>query len=161
MKKTKLGVSVAIMAVVVLLSTAFRSPEPDKTGFTNLKILPKDISKQKLDSIMDFYKLALGVKCGHCHARKKDTTDKHLDFASDEKPEKDATRWMMTMTADINAKYFPGTPINGQPKKESVSCFTCHRGSTEPSMRNLMPQIKTLEEQNHKRKEEERKKKGK
>src|SRR5690606_32103791 len=62
----------------------------------NLKVLPKDISKDELDEVMDGFKAALGVKCGHCHA--PSTIDpKKLDFASDEKIEKEIARKMMKM----------------------------------------------------------------
>jgi len=53
--------------------------------FKNLKILPKDISKEQLDTIMHRFNAALGVKCNFCHAFK----DGKPDFPSDEKKEKD------------------------------------------------------------------------
>jgi thioredoxin reductase len=42
---------------------------PDK--FTNLKVLPKDISKQELQSTMRGFAFALGVRCEHCHVEEK------------------------------------------------------------------------------------------
>lgn len=47
--------------------------------------------------------MALGVKCGYCHALKK-ANSKKLDFASDEKPEKERAKDMLRMVAKINKK---------------------------------------------------------
>src|SRR5580765_2033765 len=70
----------------------------------NLKVLPKDISHEKLDSIMHSYNKALGVRCGFCHIRSaQDST--HLDFAADG-PVKDVALNMLRMNIDINKKYF-------------------------------------------------------
>lgn len=95
----------------------------------NLKVLPKDISKDELDEVMDGFKVALGVKCGHCHAPRTDDPSK-LDFASDAKIEKEITRKMMKMTAKINKKYFQRVDENGI--MANISCITCHNGNTSP-----------------------------
>jgi hypothetical protein len=42
-------------------------------NWQNLKILPQDISKNGLDSVMDHFTAALGVKCGFCHVRNLET----------------------------------------------------------------------------------------
>lgn len=89
-------------------------------GFKNLKVLPKDISRDSLMSLMKGYNQALGVKCNHCHT---------LDKASDEKHEKDIARHMIRFTNELNAKEF--API-GEQYKNAVQCATCHRGSTKP-----------------------------
>jgi hypothetical protein len=34
----------------------------------NLKVLPKNISKEDLDKVMDGFKASLGVRCNYCHA---------------------------------------------------------------------------------------------
>ena len=41
---------------------------PEK--FTNLKVLPKDISRSELQSMMRGFAFALNVRCDHCHAEK-------------------------------------------------------------------------------------------
>jgi hypothetical protein len=91
----------------------------------NLKVLPKDISHEELDKVMDGFKKSLGVKCGFCHAPRKDNPQK-LDFASDDNEHKDVARAMMRMTAKINKKYFKGN----QPM--AITCYTCHHGNEEP-----------------------------
>ncbi|WP_118196216.1 c-type cytochrome [Albibacterium indicum] len=95
----------------------------------NLKVLPKDISKEELDDVMDGFKVALGVKCGHCHAPRKDDASK-LDFASDDKIEKEIARKMMKMTAKINKKYFHRVDEEGI--MANISCMTCHNGKVSP-----------------------------
>ena len=85
-----------------------RMPPPPK----NLKLL----KAEELMPSMRAFKTALGVECSFCHVRG--------DFASDEKHEKLAARMMISMVGEINAKFPDG--------KMHVTCFTCHRGSTEP-----------------------------
>lgn len=97
----------------------------------NLKVLPKDITKDELDEVMDGFKVALGVKCGHCHAPRTDDPSK-LDFASDAKIEKEIARKMMKMTAKINKKYFHRVDEKGI--MANISCVTCHNGNTKPEV---------------------------
>lgn len=53
--------------------------------FTNLQVLPKDISKDALDTVMHHFTAALGVKCNYCHVFNQDT--RKMEFAKDDKPE--------------------------------------------------------------------------
>lgn len=94
----------------------------------NLKVLPKDIADDSLYAIMQGYEKALGVTCRFCHVMK----DKNglEDYASDSLPHKEQCRDMMRMTQLINKTYFP-TPAN-QTYKETVTCYTCHKGKAEP-----------------------------
>lgn len=94
-------------------------------------MLPKNITHAELDTIMDGFKDALGVKCGHCHAPQKENPRK-LDFASDAKSEKGIARKMMKMTARINKKYFRRS--KGEPMIQ-VQCKTCHRGNEKPEIK--------------------------
>ncbi len=129
-------VAVAVSAVILLSAAAI----PNKTvqhKFKNLKVLPKDISEEALDKIMDNYNFALGVKCGFCHERNDST--KHLDFPSDAKGEKNVARDMMRMTNDLNNKYFNFNKSKVVP--ETVSCITCHRQNAMP-VADTMPQRK-------------------
>ena len=115
---------------IVVLGSAFSYSDIDRPK-RNLKILPKDISEEKLDSIMDRYKAALGVECTFCHAKSKDNPD-HLDFASDEKGEKLIARKMMRMTNRINRKYFHFNKGQDPLAVQAVECITCHRGNPHP-----------------------------
>ena len=80
----------------------------------NLKVLKDADVRPAMGAMLP----ALGQKCDFCHAKG--------DFASDEKHEKVVARMMMSMVNDLNAKFPDG--------KAHVSCYTCHRGKTEPDM---------------------------
>jgi len=80
----------------------------------NLKLLPAD---ENLIPTMRSFTVALGVKCDFCHVQG--------DFASDAKEEKGFARHMITMAKDINGNFHDG--------KVHVTCYTCHRGQTEPA----------------------------
>jgi cytochrome c553 len=123
---------VAAMAITVTSAVAFTAPTPPDNGFKNLKILPKDITHEKLGKIMHEFNDALGVKCGFCHAPSQDTSNHHPDFASDAKPEKEIARSMMKMTVKINKKFFEAKhPAIGEAGL-SVTCVTCHHGEAHP-----------------------------
>ena len=68
-----------------------KSVVPDK--FTNLKVLPADITKPELVKIMKSFAINMKVRCNHCHVAADDLSS--ADFASDEKPEKDQFRPIM------------------------------------------------------------------
>jgi hypothetical protein len=119
-----------VLILFVGLGLAATRPEPPRPS--NLKVLPKNISHEDLDKVMDGFKAALGVKCNFCHAASKDSTEHKLDFASDEKPEKDIARHMMKMTAKINKKYFSFNKDDKGDPKQTVFCVTCHRGNPHP-----------------------------
>ncbi len=125
----KLTVIVSLFTAIFFIATAFRPDTKPPGNWKNLKVLPQDISKDSLDAIMDHFKASLGVKCNFCHAA---GSNGRLDFASDEKPEKDIARYMMKMTSDINKNYFN---FNKSPMPDTirvVSCYTCHNGNPHP-----------------------------
>ena len=126
----------ASMTAVVTMAVAFTTPAPPDNGFKNLKILPKDISHEKLGKIMHEFNDALNVKCNFCHAPSKDTANHHPDFASDDKPEKEITRSMMTMTVKINEKFFESKHAFIGDSTLSVTCITCHHGNPHPEANN-------------------------
>jgi cytochrome c5 len=130
---------ISAMAIIVTALSAASLPAEDEK-FKNLKVLPKNISKDELKEVMDGFKVSLGVKCNHCHAPSK-SDPKKLDFVSDELPEKETARAMMRMTSQLNKKYFGHEKDgNGNPVLK-VSCFTCHNGKTEP-VSQIPPQPK-------------------
>ncbi len=128
MKKPFLIIMLAAVVIIAVAATT-RTPEPPK--YTNLKVLPKNISSRDLQSIMtDDFEDGLGVSCGFCHANAKDGHG--LDFASDAKPEKEISRRMMRMTLDLNKRWL----LNKHPKLGDaalvVRCTTCHKGQAFP-----------------------------
>lgn len=107
---------------------------PDK--FTNLKVLPKDISKEDLIRTMRGWSGALGVRCDQCH--EETAPGARPDFASDAKWEKRAARDMFRMVAAVNADYLahlearPASATTPAPPALHVECVTCHRGLARP-----------------------------
>ena len=131
----KLTVVFSLTALMIVAMAATRPtlrPGDDDRPKRNLKILPKDISHEDLDKVMDNWKAALGVKCNFCHAPSADSTSHRLDFASDAKPEKDIARHMFKMTAKINKKYFSFSKDDQGKAIPVVSCMTCHHGNPHP-----------------------------
>jgi len=107
------------LALVLCLTLSAQEKEKKKgqNPFAHPKNL-KVLTAEALPSAMAAYRVGLGVKCTHCHVEG--------DFASDENPKKNTARAMIRMLAEINAKFPDG--------KAHVSCYTCHRGETEPKM---------------------------
>lgn len=85
-----------------------RAPQEPK----NLKILKPD----EVRTAMRSFTQGLGVNCGFCHAQG--------DMASDDNPHKVTARGMIAMMRQANASFPDG--------KERVTCYTCHRGESEP-----------------------------
>ncbi len=126
----KLAVIVVLAATVTIGASATAFKKQD-VQYTNLKVLPKNISSKELQGIMvDDFQDGLGVTCSFCHAN---AADGHgLDFASDAKPEKEISRQMMRMAIGINKQYFKlkHPVIGGQGL--IVTCNTCHKGQPFP-----------------------------
>lgn len=103
-----------------------------KEQHKNLKILPQDISDQKLDSIMESYNKALRVNCSFCHTPVINFPDS-LDYASDANPMKENAREMMRMTIYVNKTYFYFDKNEKPEYLNVVHCMTCHRGEAYPA----------------------------
>lgn len=131
MKFSRKALAVIMVSLFVWMGIAATKP-PAENKFQNLKVLPKDISPEDLDKVMDNFKAALGVKCSFCHAPSTDTSVHHPDFASDAKPEKEIARKMMKMTAKINKKYFSYNKNETGDVQPIVECMTCHHGKEHP-----------------------------
>jgi len=71
----------------------------------NLKVLPKDIKPEALESLMKEATEGLGVKCTACHVGKQGEPLESFDFASDEKRSKLRARVMFDMVQTINGKF--------------------------------------------------------
>jgi photosynthetic reaction center cytochrome c subunit len=111
---------------------------PDE--FTNLELLPKDISKEQLVKVMQAFTKGLGVRCHYCHVGEEGAALSTFDFASDEKNHKKIARLMVQMVTDINERHLPklehiAHQHDGE-KHEAprVECITCHRGETKPKV---------------------------
>ncbi len=128
MQTKKLPVLFSFMAFIAVGTMAVQvTGSKDR----NLKILPKDISDQRLDSIMQTYNIALGVKCDFCHVPMKNIKDS-LDYASDAEPMKEEARKMMRMTIKINQENFYFDKNQRPEYLHTVTCKTCHQGEAFP-----------------------------
>ena len=126
----KFIVIVALVAVVVA-GVGATGHAGSGEQFTNLRVLPKNISSKTLTKIMiDDFEDGLGVGCNFCHAEDKDSHKP--DYASDAKPEKSMARAMMRMTIKLNRKYFQlKHPLLGD-SSLAINCSTCHHGQPRP-----------------------------
>jgi hypothetical protein len=100
-------------------------------SFTNLKVLPKDISKPALIGLMRSFTGALGVRCQYCHVGREGMPLDSFNFASDDKRTKRAARVMIDMVSHINDEHLAEVPDRPMPHVV-VKCATCHRGLTRP-----------------------------
>lgn len=139
MKKSLLVIVGCIVCVVFF--QAFTTHQP---RWKNLQILPQNISEDGLDSVMHHFTASLNVKCNYCHVRNTETNK--MDFAKDDKPEKQIARKMMLMAIDINKNHFSeieadmndgmqgnvADTSSSQYMLKYVTCYTCHKGVEHP-----------------------------
>lgn len=118
------------LVIIVFIDIAGTTVPIHKKNFKNLKILPQDISNEKLHRVMDEFNQSLGVKCNYCHAPKDSLG--HIDFASDSNSTKEAARDMMRMSIQINKEFLMVKhPMIGD-STMVVTCYTCHHGTPFP-----------------------------
>ena len=125
----------------------------------NLQVLPKDTSPQDVVAVMQQFTRALGVQCTYCHVEvtpppltaeeaaaaaaaappaagrgrgRGRGAGPQMDFASDDKRQKQTARLMLKLVNDTNANL---TAAIHRPPSEivRVQCATCHRGVTNPA----------------------------
>ena len=119
------GVAAALLLVV---GTAFAQAPAQPEKPKNLKVLPKDWSREQVVAVMQNFTAALGVGCNFCHVINQGQPP---DFASDDKKEKDMARAMMKVATDLNAEL--PKALGMEPKDTTrIGCITCHRGVPEP-----------------------------
>ncbi len=127
----KLAVVLGVMVSVVVGGLVMGGVEAQSTGvqstanagapkkaeeqFKNIQML-KGIPADQLIPAMQFITASLGVGCEFCHVEGA--------FEKDDKKPKQTARKMMEMMFSINADNFDG--------HREVTCYSCHRGSTDP-----------------------------
>lgn len=128
-----------LMAATVVPTGASAQGIPDE--FTNLQLLPEDISRAQLTNQMRNWSVALGVRCSYCHMVSDQLNSPDDDFASDEKAAKEKARAMMQMVGAINNTHLAALPSRSEPAVR-VGCTTCHGGVPIPeSMSRLLPRL--------------------
>ena len=112
------------------IGVAARStPRQLPATFTNLQLLPKDVTPAQLVDVMKVFTRDLGVRCEHCHIGEGNDLSK-FDFASDARPTKKTARVMMKLVATINQDLLKG--VGSASTDPPVGCYTCHRGTLKP-----------------------------
>src|SRR5579864_438339 len=129
---TRTPTTFAVM-ILVTLSALPALPQaswswPEKPS--NLKVLPKDWSGDRLRPVMIGFTRALGVRCSYCHKGEEGKPLATYDFASDANPNKDRAREMLRMLGDINDHLKKIQPSGDQ--RVNMWCDTCHRGRPRP-----------------------------
>ncbi len=127
--KKSVGVLLTLVVSVTFLVSFMK---PKESLYKNLKVLPKNISKADMDSVMHHFTGSLGVKCTFCHV-KLNNEKKDWDFANDTLEEKQMARHMLKMTKSINKKFFKNDIKNiDYPQMNEVTCNSCHNGNKKP-----------------------------
>jgi photosynthetic reaction center cytochrome c subunit len=90
-------------------------PKKAEEQFKNIQAL-KGIPADQLIPAMQFIAASLGVECEFCHVEGA--------LEKDDKKPKQTARKMMEMMFAINKENFEG--------HREVTCYSCHRGSTDP-----------------------------
>ena len=117
------------IAITMLLAAPLTAQAWIPDEYFNLKMLPKDISKEDLVNTMRSFREGLGVRCTYCHVR--EGNPEQFNFPSDDKGTKKKARVMFEMVAAINGTYLPRIKDDEYHSPE-VSCMTCHRGKQMP-----------------------------
>jgi hypothetical protein len=154
----RIPLAAALIALIAPLAPApARAQMVVPDSFTNLKVLPKDITKPQLLGTMRSFSLGLGVRCDYCHARADSSgaaaerapaplgapgapgaagrpggPPERLNFASDAKEQKRIARGMLQMVHGINADYLARIAELKDSSRVEVQCVTCHHGVAIP-----------------------------
>lgn len=121
-------------ATIALGGAAIGAETEQSRPLENVKVIPKDTPRGEVVELMKHFTRALGVRCTYCHVGEEGEPLSTYDFASDAKREKKMARFMMRMTYDINDRHFGDearASVTNMQANE-VTCYTCHRGSTDP-----------------------------
>jgi len=123
-----------IAGLVALVFIGLAASKPPEGEFKNLKVLPKKISKQTMDKVMEEFAKSLGVECNFCHV-KPAIDSVAWDMADDAKPEKTVARKMIKMSNKINKDFFKAKTKYGEENVVlEVRCATCHHGQPHPEI---------------------------
>jgi photosynthetic reaction center cytochrome c subunit len=133
-KKSSVALIVVVFAVVLAGAGARgqvsaqsappeQAPKTAEQVYKNIQVL-KGVPADQIFPAMQFIAASLGVECNFCHVR--DAFDK------DDKETKVTARKMMLMMFAANKDTFEG--------EREVTCYTCHRGSTDPVGTPVIPE---------------------
>jgi hypothetical protein len=119
--------------VTLLASPVLAQGTFPPSSFKNLQVMPKDSPAGAVINTMKGFAMGLGVRCQFCHVGKEGLPLDQFDFVSDTVPQKVTARAMMRLTADINKQLDAAIP-RAAGTDPRVTCITCHRGSSTPTL---------------------------
>ncbi|HEX8652383.1 MAG TPA: c-type cytochrome [Pyrinomonadaceae bacterium] len=120
--------SYALLPAHVIGLQAGQEDKPVEQVRKNIQVL-KGLPDSQLFMAMNFMRASLGVSCAYCHVF---NGGDNWEWEKDDKPQKRTARRMIQMVFDINRSNFNG--------EKRVTCYTCHRGQTEPQALPPLPQ---------------------
>src|SRR5262245_29646719 len=118
----------ALRAETVARPSPAPSASPSPSPSANLQVL-QGLSDLQVQRTMNLIRASLGVHCDYCHVV---TEAEGWQFSRDDKETKRTARRMIRMVMALNRDHFDGRPV--------VSCNTCHRGATRPTLTAVLPQ---------------------
>src|ERR1043166_9977439 len=121
-----------LLLVLPAAATAAAAQQPGSAGATRPKLeVLQSLPEAQLFPLMNLIGTSLGVRCDHCHVQANPDLSRTPSnvggwvWDRDDKAPKRLAREMMKMVVDLNTSRFGG--------EAKVTCFTCHRGTTERS----------------------------
>ena len=101
-------------------------------NFSNLQVLPEDIGRDSLITVMRGFSFALGARCQYCHVGGDGIAFEGVDWASDDDPDKVKARYMWRLVENLEVS-LAAMPERDDPPVE-IGCKTCHRGVPKPRL---------------------------
>jgi len=112
MRTSLISLLVLVLSAAIAVSPVKTEPHAQTGKLKNIKVLT-DLSETELNTEMQNWVKALGVRCSFCHQLN--------DYAADDNEHKDIARKMATMVRSVNSQFF-------QSAERKVRCVVCHRG---------------------------------
>lgn len=111
---------------------AAKPVQKEKSRYTNLKVLSKNITEEDMDYVMETFSVNLGANCLFCHPGKQNGAEFSIDYVTDQLQNKKVARDMLRMTMKLNKKYFNINMTGRMTVRGRIWCKTCHQGKPIP-----------------------------
>lgn len=141
-RQVSIALALTAMVVCIPAQSPGNSDGPQQKFYPaprNLRVLPKEMTGQQVNEVMEQWGAELGVRCSACHGEDQDNVvparPRPSQFAEDSQPMKEIARLMYTMTEQINRDYI--AKVDGA--ELPVTCGTCHRGRVSPEPAFVAP----------------------
>jgi hypothetical protein len=124
--------------LLLLLPAAAAAQQPGSAGAKRPKLeVLQSLPEAQLFPLMNLVATSLGVHCDYCHVQANPDLSRTPSnvggwvWDRDDKLPKRRAREMMKMVVDLNSSRFRG--------ETKVTCYTCHRGATQPARLPPLP----------------------